>query len=50
VRFHDVHFYIASDPDAWVHELDLHAVEVGGSGPRQAGDEAEGKGKLRYFW
>ncbi len=31
VRFHDVHFYIASDPDAWVHELDLHAVEFGGN-------------------
>jgi len=31
VRFNDVHFYIASDPEPWVHELDLHTVEFGGN-------------------
>jgi hypothetical protein len=31
VRFNDVHFYVGSDPQAWVDALDLHTVEFGGN-------------------
>jgi len=31
VRFNDVHLYVASDPQPWVHELNLHTVEFGGN-------------------
>jgi hypothetical protein len=31
VRFNDVHFYIGSDPQAWVNALGLHTVEFGGN-------------------
>jgi len=31
VRFNDVHFYVGSDPQSWVSQLDLREVEFGGN-------------------